>query len=129
MTILNARSLAWLASILLLTCFQAQANDDFPSEQEATSIIATHEEIKASFYQVIRMTPGKHMGKDGFIQENVLRVSVFAPNSASHPSRVIKHYLMQYHPTYGWFLEKTKEDSRGVYLEISSQKQGRIYLR
>lgn len=113
----------------LIGTASAHSAGALPTQKEAAAIISTHEDIKASFYKVIRITLGKQMVKEGFIHENVLRVTAFAPASAGRPMRGIKHYLMHYTEEYGWFLEAQKSDSRGVYLEISSQKKGRVFVR
>jgi hypothetical protein len=113
----------------LITSVNAQLAPEPPSERVALDIISTHEQIKASLYKVIRITPGRQQDKDGFIYENVIRVTAFAPESAGQPTREIKHYLMNYTDEYGWFIESVKRDARGVYLEISSQNKGRVYVR
>lgn len=114
---------------LLMSTASAQTSSEPPTEKEAIAIISTHEDIKASFYKIIRITPGRQMEKEGFIHENVLRVTAFAPGSAGRPSRGIKHFLMYYTEKYGWYMESERRDSRGVYLEISSQKKGRVFVR
>jgi hypothetical protein len=113
---------------LVLTA-HAQIVPEPPSHKDAMDVISTHEQIKASLYKIIRVTPGKQLAKDGFLQDNVARITAFAPASAGRPERMIKHYLMQYSEEYGWFLESQRTDARGVYLEISSQKMGRVFLR
>ena len=117
-----------LLGSLALTA-HAQITAEPPSEKEALAIISTHEQIRASLYKIIRITPGKQLEKNGFLQDNVVRVTSFAPSNAGRPTRTVKNYLMQYNQEYGWFLESTKSDARGVYLEISSQKLGRVFLR
>ncbi len=112
-----------------ITSAHAQLTTEPPSERDALEIISAHERIKASLYKVIRITPGQQQDKDGFIEGNVTRVTVFAPRSAGRPTRTIKNYLLYHTDEYGWFIESIKQDTRGVYLEISSQKKGRIYVR
>lgn len=62
------------------------------------------------------------------MHENVIRVTVFALKSAGQPTREIKHFPMQHTDGYSWFIECAKEDARGIYLEISSQKKGRVIV-
>ncbi|MFK7909793.1 MAG: hypothetical protein AB8F34_04240 [Akkermansiaceae bacterium] len=113
----------------LMNSASAQLTAEPPSERVALEIIADHESIRANLYQIIRITPGQQQDKDGFIAGNVIRVTAFAPKSAGRPTRAIKNYLMHYTEEYGWFLESVKEDARGIYLEISSQKKGRVFVR
>ncbi len=113
-----------------LTAAHAQTTAQPPDDKEAISIISTHEDINSNLYRVIHIMPGKRLDEeDGFVSENAVRVTAFAPASAGRPKRGIKHYLLQHSEEYGWFIEATKEDTRGVYLEISSQKKGRVIVR
>lgn len=114
---------------LLAASARAQSAPEPPSGREALEIISTHERIKAGLYKIIRITPGSLQDRDGFITGSVIRVSAFAPASAGRPKRSIKHYLMYHNEEYGWFIECEGEDARGVYLEISSQKKGRVFVR
>lgn len=100
-----------------------------PGEKDAINIIATHDEINPALYRIIHITPGRQQGEDGFVSENVVRITAFAPGSAGRPKREIKHYLLQYDEEYGWYLELTQQDSRGTFVEISSQKKGRVIVR
>lgn len=36
---------------------------------------------------------------------------------------------MLYSNEYGWYLQRAGDDARGFFLEISSQKQGRVFVR
>ena len=129
MHIKNPHCLVVFFFAVFMASARAQVAADPPNEKDAIAIIATHEQIKASLYKIIRVTPGKQLEKNGFLQDNIVRVTTFAPASSGRPARVIKHYLMQYTEEYGWFLESTKNDARGVYLEISSQNMGRVFVR
>ncbi len=107
----------------------AQVLAEPPTEKDAISIISTHDDINSSLYKIIHIRAGRQLEENGFISDNVVRITAFAPESAGRPKRVIKHYLLQYTDEYGWFIESTKEDTRGIYLEISSQKKGRVFVR
>ena len=120
--------IAALISLCIITA-NAQSSSNLPAEQDAITIISTHEDIRASLYKIIHITPGSQNQEDGFIRENVIRVTAFAPSSAGQPTRSIRHYLMYYSEEYGWFIEAQRSDARGVYIEISSQKKGRVFIR
>lgn len=113
----------------LIAAANAQLSTEPPSEKDALAIISTHEDINSNLYKIIHITPGRQLGNDGFMSDNMVRVTAFAPASAGRPKREIKQYLMQYTDEYGWFIEIRKEHTRGVYLEISSQKKGQVFVR
>lgn len=114
---------------MLMNPALALAGEPMPTEKEALAIISTHERLKSNLYKIVRLTRGKFVEKDGFIHEEVIRVTAFSPMSGGNPKRELRHFLMKYHYEYGWFLEKIREDARGTYLEISSQKKGRVFVR
>ena len=122
-------TIAVLLFVSLVASANAQLAAEPPTERDALEIIATHEQIKASLYKIIYIIPGRQAEKDGFIHDNVIRVTAFGPQSVGQSARRVKRYLMKYTDEYGWFLESTKSDARGVYLEISSQKKGRVLVR
>lgn len=125
----NPLILAILLIGSLITAANAQMTAAPPAAKDVIAIISTYDDINSNLYKVIHITPGKQQGEDGFISENVVRVTAFAPESAGRPKRVIKHYLLQHGDEYGWYIETTKEDTRGVYVEISSQKKGLVIVR
>ena len=129
MHIMNPYALAVFLVGLLICAANAQITAEPPSEKDAVIVISTHDDINSSLYKIIHIIPGQQREEDGFVSGNVVRVTVFAPESAGRPKREIKHYLMRYTDEYGWFIESTKEGTRGVYLEISSQKKGRVIVR
>lgn len=127
-----AKKLAILAFCLLgsLTiAAHAQLAPEPPTEQEALEIISTHDHIKANLYKIILITPGKKQEKDGFIHDNIIRVTALAPRTAGRPSKTLRQYLLEHTEEYGWFIATAKNDARGIYLEISSQKKGKVFLR
>ena len=114
---------------VLSTPTNAQIQPTPPTPKEALAIISTHERLKANLFKVIRITPGQLLEKNGFQHKHVIRVMAFAPVSGGRPKRTIRHYIMHYTAEYGWFLETIQQDARGIYLEISSQNKGRIFVR
>ena len=125
----NPFALAVLIATSLIASANAQMTAVPPNGKDAVAIISTHDDINPSFYKVIHITPGKQVGEDGFVSENVIRVTAFAPESAGRPKRAIRHFLLQHEEEYGWYIETAREDTRGVYVEISSQKKGRVFVR
>jgi hypothetical protein len=125
----NPLALAIFLIASLITAANGQMTAEPPTEKDAITIIATHEDINSNLYKIIHITPGQQHEKDGFISENAIRITAFAPGSAGQRKREIKYYLMQYSDEYGWFIESTREDTRGIFLEISSQKKGRVIVR
>lgn len=126
---MNPFALAIVVVASLITAANAQMTAALPTEKDAVAIIATYDNINSSLYKIIHITPGKQLGEDGFVSENVVRITAFAPESAGRPKRGLKHYLLHYSDEYGWYIEITKEDTRGVYVEISSQKKGQVFVR
>lgn len=122
-----------IVAMLLIGSFIAAANAQMtavpPNEKDAINIIATYDDINPTLYRIIHITPGRQQDQDGFVAENVVRITAFAPGSAGRPKREIKHYLLQYDEEYGWYIELTQQDTRGIFIEISSQKKGRVIVR
>jgi hypothetical protein len=125
----NPFALAVLIAASLIASASAQMTTAPPTGKDAVTIISTHDDINPGLYKVIHITPGKQLGENGFMSENVVRVTAFAPESAGRPKRVIRHYLLQHDAEYGWYIETVREDTRGVYVEISSQIKGRVFVR
>ncbi|BDS05966.1 hypothetical protein NT6N_10060 [Oceaniferula spumae] len=113
---------------ILHPAVQAQAAD-LPSKEEALTIIANHEDLKSHLFTVVHIEPGKLREKNGFIHDQALLITVLGPKSAGDTVRILKQYTMFYSQEYGWYLQRVLNDSRGIYVEISSQTRGRVFVR
>lgn len=130
--------LAYKASLLLILCLvptlaTAQNQRPLPSEKDALEIISTFEQTSDRHYKIVHITSGTLQEKDGFRADQVARITVFAPGRGDRNNtirgREIKYYTMHWSPTYGWYLQAQRKDARGIYLEISSQTRGRVFVR
>lgn len=122
---------AFAILLSLILCPSSYANSALTklSKEEAINIIATLEELHPRHYQIIHMMDGSREEKDGFRYNHAKRIRFFGPKDHRDTRRVLRCYTMLYTPEYGWFLQRSGNDARGYYMEISSQTKGRIFIR
>jgi hypothetical protein len=121
--------LAVLLTMILGQTSHANSASSLLTKEEAINIIATLEELAPRHYQIIHIMDGSLQEKDGFIHKQAKRVRFFGPRDNRDTRRVQRYYTMIYSMNYGWFLQRSGEDARGYYMEISSQIEGRIFIR
>jgi len=102
---------------------------DPPSKEDALTIIAGHEELKPRLFKIVHIAPGTLQEKSGFTHHQAILVTALGPKSAGEPTRVLKKYTMLYSEEYGWYLQRIATNSRGLYIEINSQRRGRVFVR
>ena len=120
-------------TVLICLIFTVSARAEVPqsslSKEDAITIISTVERLNPRHYQVIHIMDGTQDEKGGFRHHTAKRVSFLGPNNGADTSQALRHYTMLYSVEYGWFIQKGGRDSRGRFLEISSQTKGRVFLR
>ncbi|MGB0775623.1 MAG: hypothetical protein ACPG32_15160 [Akkermansiaceae bacterium] len=117
-----------LLFLLLPLTSMAQSPPEELSNEEAVAIISTFEQLGKERFKVLHIFAGTLKEKDGFTHYNAMKVSFIGPNQNGRGS-CLRHYTMRYSATYGWFLQRSGSDARGFFLEISSQKKGRVFTR
>lgn len=100
-----------------------------PSQEVALTIIASHEELKPRLFKIVHITTGTLQEKCGFTHDQAISVTALGPKSAGDTTRVLKKYTLLYSQEYGWYLQRISTDSRGIFIEISSQRQGKVFVR
>jgi len=119
------------ALFVLLSIPQLYASEVVPdlSKKDALDIIATFDELAPRHYQINHIMDGTQETKDGFRHYRAKRISYMGPKNNQDTRRVFLTCTMLYTQEYGWFLQRHGNDARGCFLEISSQKRGRIFIR
>lgn len=120
---------ALLFSLMLSQTSSANSAPSPLTKEEAIQMISTLEELHPRHYQIIHIMDGTLEEKDGFRHKHAKRVRFFGPKNNRDTRRILRCYTMLYNPEYGWFLQRSGQDARGYYLEISSQTQGRLFIR
>ncbi|MBT8043410.1 MAG: hypothetical protein KJO79_00545 [Verrucomicrobiae bacterium] len=115
--------------ILFSSSVYAIAPASHLNKEDAIKIISTLERLNARHYKVIHIADGTQRDKDGFQHDIAKKVSFYGPRDVSDTSRCLRHVIMLYSVEYGWYLQKSDRDARGPFLEISSQKQDRVFVR
>jgi len=87
------------------------------------------DELNARHYQIIHISDGSLHEKSGFQHLHAKKISYFGPQSKSNTAPKLRHAIMLYSPKYGWYIQRTGQDSRGAFVEIYSQKQGSVIVR
>lgn len=121
--------LAGCLAVFLFSSAHAEANPAALSKEEALTIISTMERLPARSYRVVHITDGSLEDENGFHHQFAKKVSFLGPQSNQNTSRSLKHHTMLYSTEYGWYLQRIATDTRGFYLEISSQTKGRVFVR
>ncbi|NWK56779.1 hypothetical protein HW115_14245 [Verrucomicrobiaceae bacterium N1E253] len=132
MTRSSIHRLRFLIPLVFYLSAMAGAATAAPSElskEQAIEIIATLEELHPRHYQIIHLMDGSLERKDGFRHQSAKRVQFFGPKDHRDTRRVLRSCTLLHSAEYGWFLQRSAEDARGHYLEISSQTKGRIFIR
>lgn len=104
-----------------------------PSEKDTIKIIATFKDLAERHFDIIHIAPGTLRNKNGFQHNNAVQITYFAP-MIDEKNRVTRHrtircLTMLWSEKYGWYLQAQRTDARGIHIEISSQKLGRVFVR
>ena len=120
-----------IMALFMVTPYAAHASQSDPglSNEDAVKIISTLERLHPRHYRVIHIYSGTQTQKDGFRHHLAKRISFYGPKDKRDTTHTLRHCTMLYSAEYGWFLQRTDHDTRGSFLEISSQTKGRVFVR
>ncbi len=120
-----------VVALFMATPHAVHASESDPglSNEDAVKIIATLERLHPRHYHVIHTFSGSQTQKDGFRHHFAKRISFFGPKDKQNTTRTLRHCTILYTAEYGWFLQRIDRDARGLFLEISSQIKGRVFVR
>lgn len=124
-----------LTTLIALLCLasmpfaQANALPGALNQDDVIQILSTMDELNARHYQIIHISDGSLHEKSGFQHLHAKKISYFGPQSKSNTAPKLRHAIMLYSPKYGWYIQRTGQDSRGAFVEIYSQKLGSVIVR